>query len=880
MTESFAVTAPQSALLQRLTATLAAAYTRSEVLSAALLPTAALLGAGAGAVLLLDPAGDRLQVRAAVGDGLLTCWSGEQPQPGTPTGDALAGRQALFFESPGEFSAAYPPAGSWDDLPAAATALVPLLLGRRALGVLALEFRTDHLFDLAERHFLTTLAAHTALALDRADLFGRLQQSEALYRRLVAISPVAMAVGSIDGQLSQVNDAWLRLTGQTRAAFEAGEVNWQALTPAEYNGTEAQAFKQACVEGSAVSYHKELLNVQGERIPVEATLAPFDERQVMGYALDLRPFRLQEQALRSERARLEQLVAERTAALQTFVTFTENASQSRNVEELGRLVLDTLQAVMPEATALVYEQEDQTWQPRAWTSNIAPELLAALQRGFRLNTPTSEQVLRTRQPLFVDHWTGEGEEVPYSGGDRAAAIWPVTQDREVPALLSVGLQTAAQWTEAQKSIIRALGRSFSLLYDRISSARQVQAERDEAERRTLALRAFAVMSRDLAGETNRYALVRRAQEIMLSLLTPGYALYWEAGEDRWHLKSQVGDIGDPALQEFVDTYGLPLDAPALQSTWQTGVPNYQDNYAQGADTPAEMIRHVQAATAFQVRMHGQPVGMLAIGLFDQRTWTPMDRAVLETAIYSLGLVLERAQSIEALSRSNAELQNSNAELEAFAYSASHDLRTPVRHVKGFTEMALKALARQQDDKVAQHLGIVSGAADRMTAMIDAMLVLSRAGRAELQLRPVRLGALVEQAQQDVLMEFPAQRVEWQIDPLPTVQADAATLQQVLTNLLSNAVKFAVVGRPLRVHVWAEERPQEWAIFVQDTGAGFDPHYADKLFGAFQRLHTQQQFAGTGVGLATVRRIVLRHGGQVWASGEVDRGATFGFSLPR
>ncbi|MFC5846868.1 GAF domain-containing protein [Deinococcus petrolearius] len=888
MPESFAVSAPQGALLQHLTATLAAAYTQSDVLTAALKPAVTALGADSGTILLADAHTASLQVRAAQGHARQTPWQPAPYRPGTPLGDVVALRRALYFDTAGALEAAYPDAAQHrgGDVPAA-TALVPLLLGERVLGVLILECHTLHLFSAEERHFLSALAAHTALALDRSELFGRLQAGEGLFRRMVDISPIAMGVGPLDGRLSRANDAWLRLTGHSRAAFEAGQIDWPAMTPPEYHDKEQRFFERAFVQGSAISYHKELLTTEGERVPVEMTVAPFDDTQVMSYALDLRPFRRQEQALRSESARLEQLVAERTAALeaertalQTFVTFTEDANQTQDLTELGRLVLETLRALIPDITAIFYEREGHVWQPRSWTGDLDPELLTVLQRGLPLDVPISARMLETQRPVFVDGWTEAEQGVAHSQQFHTAAICPVFQEGEIRAILTVGLRTATRWTAAQRSIIRALGRSFSLLYDRISAARQVQRQRDEAERRSQALEAFAVLARDLAGETNRHVLVRRAQEIMLSLLTPGYALYWEAGEDRWHLKSQVGDIGDPALQRFVDEHGLPLDAPALHSTWQTGLPNYQDNYAQGADTPAEMIRHVQAATAFRVQMHGQPVGMLAIGLFDQRTWTPMDRAVLETAIYSLGLVLERAQSIEALARSNAELQSSNAELEAFTYSASHDLRTPVRHVKGFAEMALKAHGRQQGNKVVQYLGIVSGAADRMTAMIDAMLILSRAGRVELQLRPVSLQSLVEQAQRDVHLEFPEQRVEWHIGALPTVQADAATLQQVLTNLLSNAVKFALAERPLQIRIWAEERPQAWAVFVQDNGAGFDARYADKLFGAFQRLHTQQQFAGTGVGLATVRRIVLRHGGQVWASGQVNEGATFGFSLPR
>ena len=364
----------------------------------------------------------------------------------------------------------------------------------------------------------------------------------------------------------------------------------------------------------------------------------------------------------------------------------------------------------------------------------------------------------------------------------------------------------------------------------------------------------------------------------------------------------MGDIGDPALQTRLREQGLPLDTPAFADTWLTGTPSYRDHAGPGDSVgmgdgavPGDGAvlgdgtrgRPVQAATAFQIRLHGQPLGILAIGLFDQRDWTPMDRAVLETAVYSLGLVLERAQSIGTLAdrtaeleRANQDLHAANEELEAFTYSASHDLRTPVRHVKGFTEMAARALDKGDLDKARRHHQIVSEAADRMTALIDAMLVLSRAARTPIHLREVALETLVAQAQRDAQMEFPDRQVNWTVGTLPTVQADPQLLQQVLTNLLSNAVKYGQGQESVSVEVWAKERPGEVQVFVRDHGAGFNPDYADKLFGVFQRLHRQEEFQGTGVGLATVRRLVTRHGGRVWAEGRLGEGATFGFSLPR
>ncbi len=477
------------------------------------------------------------------------------------------------------------------------------------------------------------------------------------------------------------------------------------------------------------------------------------------------------------------------------------------------------------------------------------------------------------------------------------------------------------------------------------------------------------------------------------------------------------------------------------------MPNYQDNYTQGADTPAEMIRHVHAATAFRVQMHGQPLGMLAIGLFDQRTWTPMDKAVLETAVYSLGLILERAeqarqleekrvalqafvqftttvasstdlevlaraatdvvqetvsvapagfylvrgdtaypvllsdntlpeyraarqagisihtpllrqslaypgtffsdpvlseehapgytalgvrffyqqgqpyalfavslasrewsetekaiiesvgqalelalerreatrqlaQQAEELAQSNEDLQAANEELEAFTYSASHDLRTPVRHVMGFAELAEKALEKGQYDKVGRSLDVVKQGALRMTSLIDGMLLLSRSGRQDLHVQPVDLNTLVVQARHDVAAEFGSHPVRWQVGELPTVMGDHSLLQQVVTNLLSNAVKYSARREVSEVKIWGEDLGSEWTIRVQDNGVGFAPQYAQKLFGIFQRLHTEKEFKGTGIGLATMKRIVHKHSGRVFAESDGQTGATFGFTLPK
>ncbi|WP_051668547.1 sensor histidine kinase [Deinococcus frigens] len=263
--------------------------------------------------------------------------------------------------------------------------------------------------------------------------------------------------------------------------------------------------------------------------------------------------------------------------------------------------------------------------------------------------------------------------------------------------------------------------------------------------------------------------------------------------------------------------------------------------------------------------------MFVIGSQQIQSWQPQDRAVFQAVGRSLELALERGwaaaeveDSYRQLERSNEELKAANQELEAFAYSASHDLRTPVRHVKGFTELIRRALNSGQPEKVGRSLDVLDEAADQMTRMIDAMLELSRSTRQPLRRGDVSLAELVREARHDVHDELAGREIEWHLGALPTVPGDRATLRQVMTNSLSNAVKFTRRTAQPVIEIWMDQDAEGWTVWVRDNGAGFDPAYRAKLFGSFQRLHLQKDFEGTGIGLATVRRIILRHGGRVTA----------------
>ncbi|ADV65779.1 ATP-binding protein [Deinococcus maricopensis] len=277
-------------------------------------------------------------------------------------------------------------------------------------------------------------------------------------------------------------------------------------------------------------------------------------------------------------------------------------------------------------------------------------------------------------------------------------------------------------------------------------------------------------------------------------------------------------------------------------------------------------------------------------------WPAGTRDLLARAAGTLGLALDRTRTLSALQQNAVAMQQqnalleersqalhvANAELDAFALSVSHDLRTPVRHMLGFLGLLRRALGDtlSGNAKAERALEVVEGAANRMNALIDALLHLARTSRQALHLERVDLRALVDAVRADLMAETAGREVTWVVGALPTVQADGELIRQVMVNLLSNAVKYTRGTPDARIEVRAEARGAEWAVTVRDNGAGFDPAYADRLFGVFQRLHRQEEFEGSGVGLANVRRIVERHGGHVWAQGEPGVGATFGFSLPR
>jgi two-component system sensor kinase len=261
--------------------------------------------------------------------------------------------------------------------------------------------------------------------------------------------------------------------------------------------------------------------------------------------------------------------------------------------------------------------------------------------------------------------------------------------------------------------------------------------------------------------------------------------------------------------------------------------------------------------------------------------------LLMLIVVMVALLSERVERVRSLRKLNNELSkqaeklaDANEELEAFAYSVSHDLRVPLRAIDGFSRIMVEDYEKELDEEGIRLLNIIRDNTKKMGQLIDDILLLSRAGRQEMNLAEMDMNSIVQAVYNDFSNQTENRNLNFMVGELPPVYGDRALIYQVYTNLIGNSIKFTSHRDPAEITVGYEDGDEDYIFFVSDNGAGFDMKYITKLFGLFQRLHSPEEFDGTGVGLSIVQRIVKRHDGKVWGEGEVDKGATIYFTLPK
>ncbi|WP_161883796.1 GAF domain-containing protein [Deinococcus alpinitundrae] len=523
------------------------------------------------------------------------------------------------------------------------------------------------------------------------------------------------------------------------------------------------------------------------------------------------------------------------------------------------------------------------------------------QEGSLTDNQLIADILRMHEALYFEHagaLKAAYPEIESRTGALAAvanATLPMFLDQQPLGVIVLDFSEPHDFTPAERRFLTILSNQCAVALGRAEATRaletRVENRTRDLEERTRQLEeeraaqaAFVTFAEAVGSQAELLTLAREAIKVLQGRFPGASAVYYEEEQTLW--KGHVwSDNMRSALIEVISV-GLPSDTPLFAQVIQSKQPVFTD----GWDPQRERVASSEdyhAAANYPLLIGGELRSILSIGLRKTHTWNDADRALFRAVGRSLNLALERTEMARQLMTQNAELQArtqalsfANEELAAFSYSVSHDLRTPVRHMLGFLQLTRTTLNDRLDEKSTRYLDVVEQAGRQMNSMIDALLDLSHAAQQPLRPQLVDLNTLMEEIWKGLLPDLLTRNVQWEVVPLPLVQGDWDALKQVLIQLTENALKFTRTRDPAIIRIWAQEQGETWKVYVQDNGLGFDPRYQERLFNVFQRLHSDQEVPGTGVGLASVRRLILKHGGEVFAEGQVDQGATFGFILPK
>jgi PAS domain S-box-containing protein len=479
------------------------------------------------------------------------------------------------------------------------------------------------------------------------------------------------------------------------------------------------------------------------------------------------------------------------------------------------------------------------------------------------------KVLSTGRPELLSEITDEVLEASARDGEHldimrelgftSALVVPLVVSGETAgAVTMVSAESGRRYGMSDLNLAMELARRAALAVDNAHLYDRAQREIAERSRMEEALR---------LSERRFRALVQKSPDVISVFDAEGQVLYQSQSMERIlgdKAGARVGEsIFDSALVHPDD-----LDRAReffVETRTNPGVSVKAELRLRGADGS---WRHIEATG--KNLLHDLAVGGIAVNYRDISERTRDQQQIRE-----LNEELERR-----IEDRTASLVEANEELESFSYSVSHDLRAPLRHIGGFAQMLRRRSGSSLDEVSARYLDTILSSVEHAGNLVEGLLAFSRMGRAGMRRTVVNMNRLVDAVKSDLQLEVGGRKIAWKVGELPDVLGDPSMLRLVVENLLSNAVKYTRDRDRAVISVGSTYDEREATFFVEDNGVGFDIKYKEKLFGVFQRLHTSEEFEGTGIGLATVRRVVNRHGGRVWAEGREEKGATFFFSLHR
>jgi PAS domain S-box-containing protein len=665
---------------------------------------------------------------------------------------------------------------------------------------------------------------------DRKRSQAVLQQSEARFRRLFDSNVIGIILADLNGAITEANDAFLEMVGYSRAELYAGQVRWDAMTPPEHQAEDARAIAELLSAGVSSAYTKEYICKDGSLVPIILGGALLGEpaQSVICFILDISERKRADDALRRSEEKFQYIAQTTNDAIWDWDLATDQVWWSEGIQTLFGYSADEVGATM-------------SW----WYELIHPEDRARIMTEIRTVINNSE-----------NSWSAEYR-YRRSNATYAYVVnrgYVIRDADGKPTRMMGGMTDMTERKQFQEALQRQSLRS------------QLFAEVALKIRQSLQLEEILQTS---VAEVQRIFEADRV--LILRLLDNGWAkIVTEAVNPPW------ASVIDHNITD--DCFG----------------PQYLQKYIRGriyiiedVDTVViepclvEFLKefNVKSKLVVPILLKDNLWGLLiAHQCTGARQWSTFEIELLQQLADQISIALAQSQLLEIEKQQREELARSNAELQQFAYIASHDLQEPLRMVTSYLQLLSRRYRNQLDASADDFIAYAVDGATRMQALINDLLTYSRVGTRGTSFQPIDCNQVVKQAVNNLKVAIEESQATIAYEALPNIIADGTQLVQLFQNLIGNAVKFRQ-EKPPHIEIKAEPQTDEWLFSVQDNGIGIEPEYAERIFVIFQRLHNRAEYPGTGIGLAICKKIVEQHGGRIWIGSEPGQGTTFWFTIP-